>query len=258
MSKIEEYLSCFMHGGSSVIPLLPLMHSCECFNARKILNERELKTQYCKVFGENLLYFYYGKPSYPVGEKVDRYRTDAEYSPVCFLLDARKVQIYKVYPFDSGAFFNDIYSDFFHRNMRINDFELPCTIEGINTYLSFMFGDNENYFDGIAIKRNSVGDPYFDALLTMMTAEGSMKFDERARTVEVISKENVQLKDALKCVILPSNLLRDANIKNFFVKSKIKTIQYKVRPLVHPIRYYDQIFELAFKYIEEQKELITV
>ncbi len=257
MTIIEEYLKKHSHYNAA-LPLLPLMHSCECFDARNILTTQELEARFCNVFNKNLLYFYYGKPSYPVGEKVEAYRTDFEYLPVCFIVDLRKISIYKVYPFDSGAFFANVYHDFIHRHMTIDNFELPCDEEGIKTYLSFMFGNNENYFDGIAKKRDLIGEPHLDALIRMMTASGTMEFDERARTVEVISRDNVQLKNALKCVILPMNLLQDKNIASFLMNNNIDVIPYKVRQLVHPTRYYGQIFERALNYIETQKEGLFV
>lgn len=254
MLLIEEYIKGHPEYYNDKLPLLPLMHSCECFDARNILNTQELEARFCNVFKEKLLYFYYGKPSYPVGEKVEEYRTDLEYAPVCFIVDLRKVLIYKVYPFDSGAFYANVYSDFIHRHMTINSFEIPGDEKGIKTYLSFMFENNNNYFDGIATKRDLTGEPNIDALINMMTSSGTMKFDERARTIEVISNESIQLKDALKCIILPENLLQDKNISSFLSNNRIDTITYKTRQLVHPTKYYGQIFEKAMNYIETHKE----
>lgn len=151
MSIIQDYLKSHPEYNNAALPLLPLMHSCECFDARNILTAQELEARFCNVFKERLLYFYYGKPSYPVGEKVKAFRTDLEYLPVCFIVDLQKVLIHKVYPFDSGAFFGNVYEDFLHRHMTIDDFELSNDEEGIKSYLSFMFGNNENYFDGTAI-----------------------------------------------------------------------------------------------------------
>lgn len=254
MLGLEEYLKKHPEYYNEKLPLLPLMHSCECFDARNILNTQELEARFCNVFKKELLYFYYGKPSYPVGEKVEEYRTDLEYAPVCFIVDLSKVLIYKVYPFDSGAFSVNVYSDFIHRHMTINNFEISGDEEGIKTYLSFMFENNDNYFEGIATKRELTGEPNVDALINMMSSRGTMKFDERARTIEVISNESIQLKDALKCIILPENLLQDKNISSFLSNNKIDTITYKTRQLVHPTKYYGQIFEKAMNYIETHKE----
>ena len=93
MSIIQDYLKSHPEYNNAALPLLPLMHSCECFDARNILTAQELEARFCNVFKERLLYFYYGKPSYPVGEKVKAFRTDLEYLPVCFIVDLQKVLI---------------------------------------------------------------------------------------------------------------------------------------------------------------------
>lgn len=255
MSTIKDYLLQHPDCVNKSLTLLPLMHSCECFNARSILTSQRLEVNYCHVFKERLLYFYYGKASYPVGEKVEKFRTDSEYLPVCFILDTRKIRIHKVYPFDSGAFDAKVYKDFIHRNMEIDEFEIPNSIDGIKSYLSFMFGNNENYIEGVALKKDLTNNPYLDALTNMMTANGTMNFDVRGRTIEVISKENVQIKDAVKCIILPQNLLQDNTIVNFLKDNNIDYIKYKVIQLVHPTGYYNTILEKASNYIETHKEI---
>ena len=251
MSELKKFLDAQSNLDLSM-PLLPLIHSCECFDARNILTSQQLETRLCKVFNENLLYFYYGKPSYPVGEKSKGFRTDIEYTPVCFILDMQMISIHKVYPFDSGAFFNNLYGDFFHRGMKIDDFELDGSADGIKSYVSYMFGNNESYYDGIAVKNKITGNPHVDGLINMTTASGTMDFDERARTIEIISKDNVPLKEAVKCIILPRNLLQDADITSFLNDNNIEYREYKVRQLAHPTSYYGVIVEMVSKYIEEK------
>ena len=251
MSQIKDFLKTQINLNKS-IPVLPLMHSCECFDARSILNSHRLETRLCKEFNENLLYFYYGKPSYPVGEKSKGFRTDFEYAPVCFILDLQTITIHKVYPFDSGAFLHDLYSSFLHRHMKIDEFELDGSIDGIKSYVSYIFGNNESYYDGVAIQNVLTGNPYIDGLINMTTAIGTMNFDERSRTIEVISKNNVPIKASVKCIILPKNLLQDKNIVTFLNENNIEYREYKVRQLTHPASYYSQIVDMVENYIKEE------
>lgn len=253
MLSVIEYLKKHPEFYDETQLLLPLMHSCECFNARSIITQQKLKTSFCNVMGKKLLYFYYGKPSYPVGEKQKNSRTDFEYCPVCFIVDLRKVLINKVYPFDSGAYKKDLYEGFIHRHMTIDNFEIDGNEKGIKTYLSFMFGNIDNYFYGAAIKKELIGEPYIDALINIMTAKGSMKFDERGRTIEIISESDLNLKDALKCIILPQNLLQDDKIATFLHNNNIDVIDYGVRALVSPTGYYELIVEKAIDYIKRNE-----
>lgn len=164
--------------------LLPFIHSCEGYNGKKIIEDNELKATHCKVFNENLLYFFYGKPSYPIGEKNETKRTDDLYCPVCFIVDPRTVSIDRVFPFDTGAFKGNRYIDFLHRGMELEDFELDSCLDTIKTYISVIFNNNRNYIDGIACKQES---EYLeiDAFLNLLNAKGSFVIDERANTVEV-------------------------------------------------------------------------
>ena len=103
MSTIRDYLS--QHQEKNIISeVFPMMHSCECFDSRLIIKSERLESRPCKVLNKDVLYFFYGKPSYPVGEKVEGNRTDIEYCPVCFIVNPDKVKIYRVFPFDTGAF----------------------------------------------------------------------------------------------------------------------------------------------------------
>ena len=251
MSELTKFLSAQSDLDLSM-PLLPLIHSCECFDARRILSSKQLEVRMCKVFHEELLYFYYGKPSYPVGEKCKGYRTDYEYAPVCFILDMQKVSIHKIYPFDSGAFFNDLYGGFFHRDMVITEFELDSSANGIKSYVSYMFGNNESYYEGTALQNDNTGNPYVDGLIKMTTANGTLNFDERSRTIEIISKNNVPLIDTVKCIILPRNLLVDDTIRAFLMDNNIEYRTYKVRQLTHPASYYGVIVDKANDYISEK------
>ena len=232
---------------------LPLMHSCECFDSRLIIQSERLEARMCSVFEKNLLYFFYGKPSYPVGEKVEGNRTDIEYCPVCFIVPIDKVAIYEAYPFDTGAFKTKRYKKFMHRNMELSEFELVNSCEGIQEYVKAFFGDNENYIHGNAIVHVEPDDPYIAALIRLLNATGTHSIDERANTVEIITRENVSIKNAVECVIIPENLLRDTKIKNFLDQNGIRHIEYTVRRLTAPSRYNAVVFEKAMEYIRMRK-----
>ena len=228
---------------------LPLMHSCECFDSRSIIASEQLEARMCRVFHKKMLYFFYGKPSYPVGEKVSGNRTDIEYCPVCFIVPLDKVKIYKAYPFDTGAFDANKYHDFTHRSMKLDDFELSNSCDGVQQYVKVFFGNNENYIHGSAIVRGPHEDPYVDALVRILNATGSFEVDERANTVEVISCDDVSVRDSVECVILPENLLRDVSIREFLDKNRIYHMEYTVRRLTAPSRYNEVVFEKAMEYI---------
>lgn len=235
--------------------LLPFMHSCEGYNGKKIIEGNELQATHCKVFDEELLYFFYGKPSYPVGEKNENKRTDDLYCPVCFVVDPKKVSIFRIFPFDSGAFEGKRYMDFLHRGMKIEDFELENSIDSILAYISVVFDNNKNYIYGISCKHES---DYIeiDSFLNLLNAKGAFDIDERANTVEIISKENINIKDVVECIILPKSLMKRNEIYEFIVNNNIQYKTYNVRRLTPPMRYNETVFELAMEYLRENGTVI--
>ncbi len=230
--------------------LLPFMHSCEGYNGKKIIEGNELQATHCEVFDKELLYYFYGKPSYPVGEKIKSKRTDDLYCPVCFVVNPNKVSIFRIFPFDSGAFDGELYTDFLHTEMTIEDFELENSIDSILAYISVIFDDNKNYIDGISCKHES-DNIEIDSFLNLLNAKGAFNIDERANTVEIISKENVKINDVVECIILPKSLLKRREICDFILNNNIEYKTYNVRRLTPPMRYNETVFELAMEYMEE-------
>jgi len=46
------------------LKILPILHSCDGYNFRSILEDEYLKPNMCEVFKDDYLYTYYGIPSY--------------------------------------------------------------------------------------------------------------------------------------------------------------------------------------------------
>lgn len=237
--------------------LLPLFHSCEGYNASVIFKDDLLKATPCNVFtGENLLYFFYGKPAYPVGAKQTKGIDDSLYCPVCFIVNPEKVKIYRVFPFDSGACKSGKYSPFMHRDMQIEDFELKNCTEAINKYVAYMFGTVENYISGKSLKKDispsKVDDLTIMSLIKMHNACGYQDIDERALTVEVILKDNIRLEDAVECAILPKDLLLLEEVNNFLTSNNIPYKTYTTRRFVAPIQYNHAVFDMAMEFLNER------
>ena len=63
-------------------PLLPLTHLTDAYRFEKAHQTDELQPRDCKVFGEPLLYLFYGRPSYRVHPD-EQPSGLAHYLPVC-------------------------------------------------------------------------------------------------------------------------------------------------------------------------------
>lgn len=236
-------------GGYTTLPEpLPIMHSCEGFDFESIVENGKLRPSLCPVFNEELLYFFYGKPSYPVGEKEKVNRTDVMCCPVCLIIDIEKIDIFRAFPFDSGAFENKMYLQFLHRHMKIERFEIDNNCDAIRAYISLVFGNNWNYIHGIA-KETEAENTYVNALLKMLSANGGFEIDERSNTVEVLSKQCIDIEKEVRGIVLPDELMRKKEISKFIIDNNIEYRTYEVRNMTAPTRYNEIVFQLSMQLI---------
>lgn len=246
-SPVMEYVK--DNANYTMLPeLLPVMHSCEGFDFERILEDYLLKPTMCPVFNEELLYFFYGKPSYPVGEKEKYNRTDVLCCPVCFIVDIDKINIYRIFPFDSGAYSNGLYEQFIHRHMQITKFEIENNSQSIQAYVSVVFGDNKNYIHGTTQSQDHE-DTCVSSLLRMLSADGAFKIDERSNTVEVICKHSIDVRKEIRGVIFPEVLLRKKVVSDFIKNNNIEYKTYEVRNKTSPVRYNEIVFQLSKQFM---------
>ena len=247
-NSMMKYIQEHVDDSTNLPETLPLMHSCDGFDCERIIQDTQLKPMMCPVFKEDLLYFFYGKAAYPIGEKEKYKRTDALCCPVCFIVDIEKVDIYRVFPFDTGAYDAKMYTQFIHRNMEMREFEIDNNSSAIRAYISVIFGDNKRYLSGISAE-NETENTYVKALLKMLSANGAFEIDERSNTIEVICKKAVDISKEIKGIVLPESLQRKKSISNFIKNNNIAYKTYEVRNMTAPTRYNEIVFQLARTFI---------
>ncbi|MCM1284728.1 MAG: hypothetical protein NC213_10500 [Acetobacter sp.] len=232
--------------------LLPLIHSCGGYEAYLIISDDKLKTQLCPVFNENLLYFFYGKPSYPPTEKIKINTASSSFNPVCFIIDVEKIKPKKIFPFDSGAFMSKRYERYIHRKTQIEHYLIDDK-NGILKYISVVYGSNKNYMFGeIFDKLPPHQKPELTSLFDLLKSDNVEEYDERANTIEIISDESYVLSDIVKCVILPDSLLKNDTVNEWLKNTVAKCKTYETRRLCPPNRYNEVIFQKVIEYFKEE------
>ena len=235
-------------------PSLPIIHICELGDSESVLENDELSVSYCKSLDDTVLYFFYGKPSYITKDELSEDRTDMLYWPIALVFNVENVQIHHIFPFDSGAFIKKKFSSAFHRNMRLSDFEIENSIEALQHYVNVFFGSSENYMSGfVTLHSNEVENNLaLSSLYNLLTPSGTAEYDERANTIEIVSKESMPVSQYIKLLILPDKFLYNPVVEEFIATNSINYKTYKTRSLVAPIRYNEKIFEIISEYINEE------
>lgn len=235
--------------------LLPTMHSTSCLIGEKILQEDKLSVKDCPVFNESLLYYFYGKPAYRVSSKHShKSRTDCLRSPCCFVLDSKKIHAKYIYPFDTGAYSSGIFEDMIPLEIDIRKFQLQPDPTNIPEYVRVFFGNNINYLQGISnVNVKSLNNVVTFTLGQILSARGSFEFDDRARTVEIISEDSLKLSDAIMAIIVPQPFVRNEVFKDFVKNhSNIDVITYFTRYPSDPASHNEAVFQKAIDYLKKR------
>lgn len=202
------------HGGNS--SYLPLVHTTSLYSLQDLCLEDRIDPTHCQHFEEDLLYLFYGRPAY---------RTEAaEFNdlsfnwPIVFIFDPNKISALKaVYPFDTGAFYFDLYRRFFSKKSDISDFKLPGSLDYADKLVTTFYTDKEEYLKGRSTKNTDIPPFNFEAegvqklsrepSYTNRISDDQISRDERSSSIEVQTTNSIDIADATIAIILPSAIL---------------------------------------------------
>ena len=190
MSRFNQYVKSAL----PYTPSLPLLHTCDGFHFRSIVDGQELRISPCDVFGENLLYLFYGRPSYRTAKDIKASVMPA-FFPICIVLKPDSVSTPKrIVPFDSGAFEDGRFSEHMHPKMRRDDFFLEPVPDMPSRLVSRFYGSNDAYFSG---KPHTIQIPpiEFEALsyYNLISSQNVSNYDDRNSSIEIRRAEQTLL-----------------------------------------------------------------
>lgn len=267
LSKLEKYME--KKKNSNITERLPLMHSCEAYFAEQIIFNNSLNPVHCPVFEKDLLYFFVGKPSYPVGDKIDKNQTNDMYYPVCFISDSQisKIKMFKAFPFDTGGCTKYVEEGLMHKSLlkerkinveKLNELYSLSDEETLYKFISIFYDNINNYMnDEPVLESTEITD--IDNLINLFNRNIPCEVDNRSQTVEVIYDKKINVKKYVKAVIVPDVLLRKKSddgtktIESVLKNEKIEIIKYKYFPFKKPIMFHGLILEKAYDYLKENK-----
>ncbi|MEZ4859045.1 MAG: hypothetical protein R2781_09565 [Flavobacteriaceae bacterium] len=239
--------------------ILPILHSCDAYTFRSILESEILKPKLCPNFNEEYLYTYYGIPSYR--KPLEEATKNLAFFPVCFILDYNEIpKLSRLHPFDTGAFFKipEIKREYFHPNMEISDFELDPEIQNAVKVVEKFYTSNKKYIENSpSINADNFEESEFEArsYTSLISGQANTNYDNRVSTIEMIFNEKISLTiKSFVQVIMPNSFLGD-----FKIMSKLKD-DFKIpEPLTYytlkgnPIENFGSVYNEYRKFIELNK-----
>jgi hypothetical protein len=210
---------------------MPLFHTCDAYFLKSILQNRKITTSKCPFFQyEELLYLFYGKPAYKNSIKEN---SDLKsLLPVSFVLNYDKVgPIERVFPFDTGAFKNGLYKEYFHPKMGIEEFKMKPELDSLVTSVDYFYGQNVSYFDNNPKKiiNYDALDFTIESYHKLIMNGGLSVADDRKASFEIQLSHNIPLtSETLLAIIIPSNFEDSVEIKDIIVKElKSEILTYR-------------------------------
>lgn len=195
---------------------LPLLHTCDAFSLRSILESMTLIPKQCNVFSLDLLYTYYGLPSYR--PNFEKSTSNPAYFMICIILESDQFNdFHKIYPFDSGAFekLPEMKERFFHHQSSILEFELESSILSAKKVIKTFYDTNDNYLAQHPKISKKFSQFDFEAISYSNLIENQTNglLDDRASSIEIIFDKKIPLnKNTVKQIIIPNCFKDDTKI----------------------------------------------
>jgi hypothetical protein len=194
-----------LNTSSSEEPLphaLPIAHLTTARAFSQIVLDCELRPIQCKVFGEPLLYLFYGGVFYR--PRAD-WSSNAAELPVAFVFGPSILQeIYCYYPFDTGAIQSGAVDEWSERLKPIDRFKVNGSDDMPQRMVRHLFGSNDGYLRGTFRDNRPSEASGMSALYEYMgTKRGVIKLDQRLNKIECHCARPLQLSSNLLWVGLP-------------------------------------------------------
>lgn len=231
---------------------LPLTHIADVEGFfRAVTDGKITQRTLCQVFNENLVYTFYGRPSYRLNAGGDEAFNSQSYAPVCFILDQDATPPKRVFPFDSGGF--SFYAQHLHRDHNLQTYEMDPSISNAQKLVGKFYGSNQAYLDMFPIQGLT-----FSPLETTLSnyygliasqAQGS---DERHSSVEIQFDAPFDLMGKILAVVLPSAIADDATIQKSLASWNAIPLPYKIRGRFRPIEFVSKFYELIETFLSNR------
>ena len=208
------------------------MHVTLSFWGDKILKEGVIKAIPCKEFSdEPLTYFFYGTARYR--SRPAKASLIHLWLPMAFILklDTTKLDIKRVFPFDSGAFKGGQYGETFHPAMPIEDFQLSAGSLAAQKCVQTFYGDNQSYLTELPISglKYPAANFHINSYIELISNGTPDELDHRRSAIEFQIGTAVDLNQhEVIAVVIPDRLMDDEDFVNR-IRSlcKVDPISYK-------------------------------
>jgi hypothetical protein len=238
-------LSQYLLKTNPVAGSMGLIHCTNVSRGLAALHAGSLRTSPCRVYEEDLLYLFYGRPAYKLPND-GRATGMVEFAPVCLVLDPKLLgATVRVLPFDSGGF--QRYAPLAGADLGRTDFELVGGPDVPRRIVAGFFGTNRNYFDQRAVVTSAQISIIHEAarvVARLLTDESLRNDDDRCGTIELQYPSAIPLAGALHAIVAPAVVLDDVELQGMLADyPDVALLPYPVFGRFRPPELANSIYE---------------
>lgn len=208
-------------------PILPLVHTTRAVPSRSIFETSIIEDSR----NREIVYFFYGLPSYKPEPEVNASTADSHLYPICFVVKPVSDDILRaIYPFDTGAFEAEYYKEIIGSEMLLKDFYLGDTLTIAPKVVATFFETNYNYYTGkrkpsIHFDFEDIEAHYYFDLIQI---NGRTHIDSRRRTIEIHAQHKLAVGEHLHilAIVVPDISGQSELIERFTEKWDAALITY--------------------------------
>ena len=221
---------------TSAAPLggqLGLSHVTDCARLASLIQSERLEPRSCDVFGEQLVYLFYGRPAYRRAWEGNA-TSNLDYARICIVLRDEVVErAHRMLPFDSGGFHR--YRGAFHDSLELADFEIAKGDHPLKLIGAF-YDTLEGYWtmkpkQGLDFHATQNVIRSYYQLITGGLAE---KFDDRCAAIEVQLDQALELNGEVLALIGPNQIFDDPAVEALLAKWGAEARGYRVTHMFNP------------------------
>lgn len=241
----------YLHGFSSAEKAMPLMHSTSTGTGAKIVVSGEIKTRPCSVYGQDLVYLFYGRPAFKPLSSVSASAID-EHLPMCLVINPEMLgDAIRIVPFDSGGYTR--YEKQIGPLLERPDFELGPDREVPLRLVRAFFETNRNYYRQLPTAdpdRIPISEPTARAYARLTRDTSLADDDDRRSTIEIQISGAVPLASALLAVVAPPVLMSDPKVSDVLDDlPDVRRISYETYGRQQPSAYAGLLYDHVARFL---------
>lgn len=197
------------------------MHCTKSEHFFSMVASGSLEPTECKWFKEHLNYLFYGRPAYRPYQDAENTSLEA-FRPVAIIFEPDyNLTLKRVFPFDTGAFFEHRYEKFISNHTRIENFQADPDTDSASRLVSMFFRSNKDYYFSRSTSPSNVAPTNLvvSSLSGMFQSRGLSEVDDRRSTIEVQVADCIALnKRSVMAVCMPGVYCEDDKLYEMITK----------------------------------------